>query len=348
MKVLFHSTSSNNTDTVINSLASTGMAEVDVIRYDTRFHQRCQMALQSDPNNAALLQSGRLHFAPESVQRDAEMLTAAKERKPDIQIYISAWEGDFVPTTETLGELNSIAPLVHMCFDAGDPPWWPQIQEFDRRGIFTLTVNIDGNPVWPGGAGWAPEETKIKNGLTLLTPLDPLPFAGNQLPYGERPYSIGYAGNAGGWIRSNLVNRLQTLPGFTKKLRDDNPGSYQLYCDFLKHVQVSVSVPFTGSNATKHVKGRILESAYAGACVLEWRNAATRNWFLPRYEFEEYGSVEECLEMAAWLAGHPARAAEMALALQGRVMRDHAPPVFWNRVLQDAKRDEVPQAIQAA
>ncbi len=350
MKVLVFSTSTNNTDTVIDSLKATNLAEVDVFRYDTRFLQRVALAVQANPKAAGQLQAGQLHFDPSAVRRDAEMLTAAREKKPDLMIYISAWEGDFVPAPDTLGELNEIAPLVHLCFDASDPPWWPQMMEFEKKGIFSLTVNIDGGHVWPGGTQWQPGLMSgygvgpggpwIK-GLTVLTPVDPKPFAGVQLPYLERPYRVGYAGNAGGWIRDCLVTRLGSIPGFAKKLRDDVPGSYAFYVQFLKHVQVSVSVPFTGSNAAKHVKGRVVESAFAGCCLLEWKNPATRAWFLPRYEYEEYESIDECLEIAAWLAGHPRRAAEMAAAMQQRVLREHAADVMWGKVFAGAGREPV-------
>lgn len=338
MKVLIFSTSSNNTDTVIDSLAATNIAAIDVFRYDSRFLQRCALAVQGNPKAAELLHAGQLHFGPETARRDAEMLTAAREKKPDVIIYISAWEGDFVPSHETLGELNTIAPLVHLCFDGSDPPWWPQMDAFERKGIFSLTVNIDGGQMWPGGTAWAyaDDQPRIKNALTTLTPLDPKPFAGVHLPYVERPYRIGYAGNAGGWIRDCLVTRLGSIPGFAKKLRDDATGSYAFYIQFLKHVQVSVSVPFTGSNAAKHVKGRVVESALAGCCLLEWKNPATAAWFTPRHEYEEYESIDDCLEAAAWLAGHPRRAAEMAAAMQARARREHSADVVWTKILAAA------------
>lgn len=352
MKVIFFSTSSNNTDTVIDSLRATNLAEVDVFRYDTRFLQHCGLAIQANPKAADMLRAGQIHFDPATVRRDAEMLTAAREKKPDVIFYISAWEGDFVPSNETLGELNAMAPVVHLCFDASDPPWWPQLAKFERDGVFSLTVNIDGGHFWPGGEQWdstliKPDYPRLSRSLTTLTPLDPRPFAGILLPYLERPYRVGYGGNAGGPIRNALVSRLQqTVPGFIPRLRDDDPGSYAAYIYFLKHTQVSVSVPFTGSNAAKHVKGRVVESAFAGACLLEWKNAATRTWFLPRYEYEEYETIDECLEVAAWMTGQPRRCAEMAAAMQQRAIREHSADVVWNKIFAAAHR-EAPAKAQA-
>ena len=87
-------------------------------------------------------------------QKDDELLRHAVLTKPDVIVYLSAYVGDFVPLNETLGELNAIAPLIHFLCDGQDPPWLPQLKEFERRGVFSLTVNIDGGHQWPGGKDW--------------------------------------------------------------------------------------------------------------------------------------------------------------------------------------------------
>lgn len=334
-KVLFLSTSTNNTDTVINSLEYLGNHQVKVFRYDRKWLEACAQAVQQNPQVRDLLMAGAWP-PPENregvrlrVRMDDEMLSEASGFKPDVILYISAWEGLFVPENETLVALNKIAPMVHLCFDASDPPWWPQMAKFEEVGCFSLTVNIDGGHAWPGGRDWSGESI---SGLTLLTPLDPRAFAGVQVAFNERPFLIGYAGNAGGWIRHGLVERLKNMKGFAFRPRDDHPLSYKNYCDFLRHCRLSISVPFTGSNASKHVKGRVVETGYAGACLLEWKNSATRSWFEPRRDFWEYESVDECQEMAEWLADHPKLCQEMAENLHNRVVQEHSPEKFWSAV----------------
>lgn len=348
MKVLVLSTSSNNTDTVIGSLDYLGTHEIEVFRYDAKYLMQVGMALAGDPSIRDQLQAGQFHLSPERVGRDAEMLDVARRFKPDAIVYISAWEGDFVPKIETLGELNTIAPLIHMCFDGADPPWWPQMEFFEEKGLFSLTVTIDGAQDWPGGGYWPvvtfrvenggvsktpARQPHIKNALTLLTPLDPRYFQGVQMDFMERPYPFVYAGNAGGWTRSHLVHRMQQeVKGFVYRQRDDHPQSYRNFCDFLRHSKAVISVPFTGSSAAKHVKGRVLEAGMAGAALLEWKNEATAAWFTPREMYLEYESVEEGIDMAGFMIGHPKLCRDMAAALHHRVVTEHSPEVFWKKV----------------
>jgi hypothetical protein len=344
--ILVLSTSTNNTNTFIGSLQCLGIHQVSLLKYDTKWHHQAGLMIQSNPEYLKLFQARQAHVPRERCAMDDDMLMEAKIGRPDAIVYISAWQEDFVPLNETLGELNSIAPVIHFLSDGADWPWWTQLKEFERRGTFSLTVNIDGSHYWPGGRDWPAEGVdvtqpdgtkahidKTNKSLTLLTPVDVSKFPTVGMAYGERPYAIGYGGNNGGHVRSVVVQRLQGIRGFAFKQRDMDQNSYGAYTDFLSHCRVSVSIPFTGTGMHRHVKGRILETGFAGATLLEWQNDATRAWFTPRFEFHEYSSIEECADMAEWLAGHPKIGEETAKALNERVVREHHPRVFWDNVL---------------
>lgn len=349
MRILVFTTSTNNTENFIGSLfAADAGYEVSVFAYDRRWHQTAIELIQKNPSFQAQLQNGSAHIRRDDCAMDDEMLAEAKRAKPDAIIYISAWQGDFIPLNETLGELNSISPLIHFLSDGQDPPWWPQLKEFERRGTFSLTVNIDGGTYWPGATAspghmapngdpnWFSEDPiwAVSNALTLLTPVDTRHFPPSPVAYHERPYAVGYAGNQGGHFRSELVKSLNRVVGFGFRERDHQAGSYPYFADFLRHVRVSVSTPFTGSGRARQVKGRVLESGFAGCCLLEWKNEATAAWFSPHHEYWEYESVEEARELAEWLAGHPKIAGATAAALQARVTKEHSPAVFWRRVFE--------------
>lgn len=350
-RILWFTTSTNNTATFHGSLD--GIADVAIFPYDRKWHDTAHQLIVADPANLQRIQSGQMRIRRDDCAMDKEMLLEAKIAEPDIIVYVSAWQGDFVPLNETLGELNQIAPVVHLLNDGGDHPWWPQLQEFERRGTFSLTVNIDGAQVWPGGPSWHESDCSLHNApalsagtcdcargfavsncMTLLTPLDIRAFTPPPFAFIERPYAIGYAGNRSGPFRDSVVARLQSVRGFAFRERDTSPHSYPEFVNFLKHTRVSVSVPFTGTGQSRHVKGRVLESGFAGCCLLEWANDATRAWLTPRHEYWEYGSVEEAAELGEWLAHHPKIAEDTARALNARMWKEHAPTVFWGKVFE--------------
>ena len=357
MRILVLTTSTNNTSTFIGSLATAGCAEadVDVFRYDSKFHQFWQHKIQTDPKVAEQYrQTGGVgHTERDNIAMDDEMLRHASFTHPDAIVYISARWDPFVPFYETLGELNAIAPVVHFLSDGADPPWWDELERYERNKCFSLTVSIDGSHRWPGGRAWqekdpvthlpawsnaptnhaGPYAPAIKNALTLLTPIDTRHFEGAEhVSYGERPYAIAWAGNSDRGMREAVIERLKAVRGCYVRPRDTSPNSYPEYARFLKLSRVVPSVPFSGSGAARQVKGRVLEAGFAGCCLLEWKNEATRSWFRPRGEFFEYESVEECAEMAEWLSHHPKIAGECAAALKERVVREHHPKVFWSTV----------------
>jgi hypothetical protein len=335
MNLLVLSTSTNNTHTFIGSLESLGQHRIKVIRYDSKMHEEIQELLKNRPDIREAVEKGaQIQLPPERCRMDAELIREAKTAQPDAIIYISAYQGNFVPTDETLHELNTIAPLVHFCSDAADPPWWPVMQRHEESKVFSLVVTIDGAHYWPGSDNWK-DYWRVTNGLTLLTPIDTRVFSQVQTnpPFRERPYGFGYAGNQYNHARSMMVQQIQKAGGAFRP-RDDNPGSYPQYIDFIRFCRVVVSVPYTGSNAAKHIKGRVVEVAYAGACLLEWAQPAMRDWFQPRLHYWEYETIEEGIEIAQFLAGHPKIAEETAQAFTEIVKREHSPDVFWGKVLE--------------
>ena len=343
LKILCLSTSTNNTATFYGSLECLGTHEVTVLRYDQKWHQAAHQRLQNPQMLQHYQQTGQIHppISLDECSMEDEIMAEVKQNKPDVIVYVSAWQGAFVPLNETFQELNAICPVIHFLCDGADAPWWPKLKEFERRKQFSLTVNIDGSHRWPGGKDWpgiiiggmSDIPWRISNALTLLTPLDTRVFAKPLMrSYEERPYAITFAGNGGTSDRNAIIKKLATVSGFEHRPRDQNPQSYPQFVEHLQNSRVIVSVPFTGSGQARHVKGRVLETGFTGGCLLEWKNEATAAWFEPRRDYWEYNSVEECTEYAEWLSKHPRIAQEMAASLARRVFEEHRPEVFWNKV----------------
>lgn len=332
-RVLILSTSTNNTDTVINSLKSLERYDVEVFRYDKNYHSICAQAIAQNPDYEQHYKAGNLSVPYDLANMDPQVLEMISDYNPDIVIYISAWTGDFRLSVETLSDINSKRPLIHMLFDQSDDPWWNQLKTFEEANAFSLTVGIDGGHYWPGGIDWD-GLWEIKNAITLLTPLDPAPFRGTSMPFHDRPFPITYNGNANGWVRAAYLQQIQKRLDkvlFVRN-RDDRCDSYKEYIEFMKHSRLTINIPFTGSNAKKHVKGRVLEAGFAGACLLEMKNDATESWFTPWHHYIDYTSVDELVDWAEFLMKHPRISAEIAVSMREELERNHCPLVFWDNV----------------
>ena len=116
---------------------------------------------------------------------DKGLYDTVKAQSPDLIVYIGARWGQ-QPSIALLSKItNSIAPMIHFCSDAADPPWHDVLRLYHTSGAFTIQVAIDGNANWPTAAA----------NLTLLTPVDPLYFPEEMMPHNLRATTCGWGGN---------------------------------------------------------------------------------------------------------------------------------------------------------
>lgn len=287
------STSSNETTKYAHSFEVGVGGNVDILRYDGEFTQ------------------------------EAALYSAAKDLAPDFIIYIgSAWGPQ--PSLATLARINAkIAPMVHLCSDAADPPWWHLLREYADKGCFALQVAIDGNDNWPGA----------ERGMTLLTPVDPANFDVS-LPHAVRQIACGYGGNPGSerGTRRNILWEVMSHNLLTVRLRDGEGETYRDYCDFIMRSRMSLNVPHTGTEQKMHVKGRVIESGLAGCCLLEVADSPTKKWFAPELEYLEYASIDQLREYIR-LQG-PDETQRRGERLRARILAEHTPAIFWEKVLR--------------
>ena len=287
MRVLFYTTGTRDCEKLWGSFLSLGH-ETEVVRYDVR---------------------------------DFDMAAYAETRKPDVIIYIGAI-GDFhfglpVPTTEVLARTGRVAPMVHLCSDAADPPWWPLLEEYNEVGVFKLQVTIDGVMDSPIG----------RFGKVALTPIDPTYF-NNLVPYNERPYVCGFAG--GGGCRVPIIAGIRHVGATLHWLKEGAEVPYQEMCDFYKNCKIVLNYAWTGSGARRHVKGRAIEAGLAGAVLLEPYDSPLRIWFEPGVDFVEWTNVEDA--SAAIKNGGVNEA--MADRFKAKMLANHTAQIFWADVFK--------------
>lgn len=293
MKALFLLTGTNETVKYADSLGGLGH-EIDHLRYDV------------------------------PTLTDEHLYAQIKERAPDLIVYIGSRWGK-MPSPSVLSSIaHRIAPSVHICSDAGDPPWHDLLREYHTTSAFTLQVAIDGSHKWP-----------LSNvGMTALTPVDPQ-FFGEPVPHEKRNVICGYAGNPGAGVgqRTNILSDLLGRRVIDQlHIRSNLPHTNEMYNRFLGHCRMSVNIAYTGTEAGLHVKGRVLESALAGALLLETRGAPTSYWFRAGLDYLEYGSPEEAQDIVKRLTHEPEATQAMALSLRARVLAEHSPRQFWERI----------------
>lgn len=296
MKSLVLSTSSNETTKYSDSLRNLGLGEVELIAYDP-------------------------------VDRSEQtMYDMTKESAPDFIVYIGTRWGK-QPSIATLAKINStIAPMIHLCSDAADFPWHDLLREYHEKGAFTLQVAIDGSPKWPGAS----------SGLTLLTPVDPVTFPDIPQPHSVRGVHCGFAGNGGsgqGSQRTAILSGLLKQKAIGLRIRSDLPHTYESYCDYLASCRLSLNIAYSGTEQALQVKGRVIESALACACLLETKGAPTSEWFKPGEDYFEYGSIEEAAGIIKRLMFEPEQSEMMATRLRNKVLANHTPKHFWNAIL---------------
>lgn len=257
MKAAFISTSTDNCDPVIGGWSSFNDTPIAWTRYN-------EAAPQHD---------------------DSHLVPFIKDAAPDIAFYIGAAWLPGNPRVETLAEINSLAPLVHICFDGGDSPWWPKMAEYRSAGCFARQVNIDGASCPTAD-------------LTTLCPMDPRPY----LKHRDTPKIRrgGFAGFVANTYRGTIVNPL--VQHGLLELRHRKAGyknsDYNDFAQWLCETLFTVNTAVTGTQWRRHVKGRIIEAGLAGCAVLEEADAPTKNWFTPGEDYLPYGSVDEAVYLA--------------------------------------------------
>jgi len=292
MKSLVLSTSTNETTKYSDGLKRFG--EVELMAYDQLGH------------------SERL------------MLDKARAYQPNLIVYIGSRWGQ-MPSMAALAHLNnSLAPMVHICSDAADPPWWDLLNEYHYAGCFRVQVAIDGSKRWP----------LSDSQITLLTPVDPVSFP-ELKPHSERAVVCGYAGNPGsgnGSRRTAVLSDLLSARAIDLRIRSNLPFTYEAYCAYLATCRMSLNIAYSGTEAATQVKGRVVESALAGCCLLETEGSPTADWFTPGVDYLTYADASDALRIIRMLANEPEVTQKYADNLRSKLLADHTPERFWQKI----------------
>ncbi len=279
----------------------------------------------STPDTEKLISSfTALHPATEVIRYDVpgvDVARIAEERRPDFIVYIGAirqFHNQWVPDAETLARANRAAPMVHICSDAADPPWWPVLEEYHAAKSFRLQVSIDG----------CHDSPMARLGMVALTPVDPSWFP--ETPWHHRIHPCGFAGGVG--HRAALLETLERA-GLLERLPPGSQTRYDHMCAFYSLCRLVVNDARTGTGERRHVKGRFVEAALAGAVPIEPHDSPASDWFKPGIDYLVWRDPEDAARHIR--EQHPGNQ-RMARRLRAQMLERHAGPAFWKRVMKAA------------
>src|SRR5260221_1101219 len=199
---------------------------------------------------------------------------------PDFIVYIGShperpWRG--VPTIESLLSFATVAPMIHLCCDAGDPPWHPWLKRYADASIFRLQVSMDGTH----GPDW----------IAALSVFDIHGY--DPMPWNERTIPFGMSGAIGAGVRGAIISALQQRCGL--QLFKGN-GPYADAARIMCGIKIMFNHGMTGSQAACHVKGRIVEAGYAWCALFDNEESPTHNFLTPGLEYFRYKTIEDVVE----------------------------------------------------
>jgi hypothetical protein len=208
------------------------------------------------------------HFVPP----DRALLDSVDAYRPDLVLYTGMADWERTPSPSTFRRIRKQAKIIHLSGDLSDPPYRPYLDRYAAEDCFDLNVNLDGNRSW--------ERSPMD--LTTISPTSPAHYrCRNERPLVERPVAFGFAGGFASPSRAAFIHRWQAECGLVIPPRDERYGSYQAYADFLLDCRLIPNVPFSGSDNSRQVKGRVVETGLARACLLDHVESAARDWFTP-------------------------------------------------------------------
>ena len=280
----------------------------------------------------------RVAFPHMGEPMNAEILVRAKEISPDVIFYIGGAQGDGNPDVPTLCALRDLAPSINLCCDAGDEPWHPLLERYRKAGCFDLQVSLDGIKDSPVD-------------LVTITPVDPRPWDRTSI----RSIRCGFSGGASMAIsprtkRTRDAFRVRFQPPISRERvihwleandlvtvgRRVKGRTYSDHVDFVMACQLILNTSASGSGQAHQIKGRVLETGWAGCALLEPQASPIGEW-MPEGSYFTYRDVGQAEHLIMSLTDEQiTKSAEM---LSRYVRENYHPRQIYGEILERAGVD---------
>ena len=250
---------------------------------------------------------------------DFRTWTAFKASSPDLVVYIGACES-LAPSAMLFREIKGTTPTVLLCPDAGDEPWYKDLEFFDKHQSFSLMVGMDGC------------KTPLASMLITLMAFNPDRFT--LAPHADRPTLFGFAGDPGtpDTIREKELSSMKSL--IKLKIRPRDKADYGEVTKFISSCRIIPNVPHTGTFKSMQVKWRVMEAGWAGCLLLEMAGSPTKDWFTPGEDYLEWTDAAHASVIVAALADRPEYTQKIGMNLRGKLLAEYTPNKLWERILK--------------
>lgn len=226
-----------------------------------------------------------------------DIVRNVKTYKPDLIVYIGAIEQYHlkpVLSVERLKELREIAPMVHICGDAGDSAWAPFLEEYDS--IFNVQVGIDGVKNSP----------LKEKGLVLLPPISHNNYFHNKR-WEEREHLIGFLGEPKS-VDEQIFYSYGTAHPEARWLKK---GTTQEIMEFMGNCKMMFNYTRTLEQRNK-VNPIVADIAMARCMLAETKNPVTDDWFKDGEDYYTFNDFKELSNLMNFVKGNDGKAKKAA------------------------------------
>ena len=289
-----------------NTIAASGVADFSTLSYDRE-----------------------LILSPGS---DLQLIKACVERQPDLVIFSSWGKQPNHPSSYSASFIRRRLniPVGVIWWDTCSEQFWPKLESCISHFDFHI---IPDNPNQYLMNRSHPEFSRLVHAFPVVDP---------SLFYDEgrkRDIPVSFVGQANSYRgpRAETISHLiEAIPdGHFRMTGKGAFMSYEEYGLIMRRSQMCVNLP--DSVGCPQVKGRVLETLYSGALLLEGENDQTSKLFEPMKDYVPFSSKEDLVEKIMYYLDHPAEAEAIARSGSAKASAKYSPKGFWELALENAQ-----------
>jgi hypothetical protein len=170
--------------------------------------------------------------------------------------------------------------------------------------------------------------------LQLWVPLDFSQFRNDggarDIPVAFIGSTLGYPGNVRAEYLDHLVSK--GIPVYRAGGFWEQPISVEKYADLLRRSRISLNFS-QNAPGTHQMKGRVLETMFCGALLMENENQETKKFFTPMVDYVTFTSKDDLVDKVRYYVEHDDERLRIAMNGHLKATRECNHRVFWDRIM---------------